>query len=125
MGAAEEAGGRARRRDAALADALEDGARVLLRLAGRLRALDTDAPTGPPDGASPVTTGRVHGLGERQVRVLALDGLRTELGLSAGEVARELGIAQSNATNLLKRLEALGHLSPIPDERPARWRRSS
>jgi DNA-binding transcriptional ArsR family regulator len=102
---------------------------VLVRLAARLRALkegdraaDRAAAPPPPARPAPRPTQRQR-LGERQMAVLALGGLSDEQGLSAGEVAKALGYAPANATNLLERLEGLEYLTRVPDERPARWRR--
>jgi DNA-binding transcriptional ArsR family regulator len=118
-------------RDAAVADALDEAARVLVRLAARLRAVhdgeraaDRAAAPPPPTPKRPSRpAAQRQGLGERQMAVLALGGLADEHGLSAGEVAKVLGVAQSNATKLLNRLEELEYLIRVPDERPARWRR--
>lgn len=118
-------------RDAAVADALGEASRVLVRLAARLRALHEGEPAADRIAAPPAPTpkrparpaSQRQRLGERQMAVLALGGLADEHGLSAGEVAKVLGVAQSNATNLLNRLEELKYLVRVPDERPARWRR--
>jgi DNA-binding transcriptional ArsR family regulator len=123
-----------RERDAAFADALDEAARVLVRLSARLRALGEGdraadrAAAPPPPAPSARSAGRPaqrQRLGERQMAVLALGGLADEHGLTAGEVAKALGYAPANATNLLKRLEDLEYLTRVPDERPARWRRST
>jgi DNA-binding MarR family transcriptional regulator len=116
----------ARERDIAFADALDEGARVLMRLSARLRALHVadDAPSSEATSAADELP-RVRALGQRQLTVLRLGGLGDQLGLSASEVATALGYSPSNATNLLKRLEELQHLVRVPGERPARWRRLS
>jgi hypothetical protein len=116
-----------RERDVAFADALDEGARVLMRLSARLRALHAGerAPSTPasPTGPVAVDLPRARSLGQRQLAVLGLGGLGDQLGLSASEVATALGYSPANATNLLKRLEELTHLVRVPGERPARWRR--
>ena len=124
-----EAGPAARERDAAFADALEEGARVLMRLSARLRTLHmgeqaADRAAAPP-GPAPVDIRRAQPLGERQMAVLGLGGLGGELGLAASEVAQALGYTPSNATNILKRLEELDYLVRVRDERPVRWRRTT
>ncbi|MCZ2826024.1 MULTISPECIES: MarR family transcriptional regulator [unclassified Modestobacter] len=118
-----------RERDAAFADALDEGARVLMRLSGRLRALHVgeqaaDRAAAPP-GPAPVDIRRAQPLGERQMAVLDLSGLGAELGLAASEVAQALEYTPSNATNILKRLEELNYLVRVRDERPVRWRRAT
>src|SRR4051794_16335352 len=122
----------ARERDAAVADALDEAARVLVRLAARLRAVHdgpraADRAAAPPPAVSapekPDRRRRRQPLGERQQAVLALGGLGTETGLAAGDVAQALGYTAPNATNILKRLEELSYLSRVPGERPLRWRR--
>lgn len=118
-------------RDAAVADALDEAARVLVRLAARLRAVhdggraaDRAAAPPPPAPQRPSrSASQRQRLGDRQMAVLALGGLTDEHGLSAGEVAKVLGVAQPNATKLLNRLEELEYLVRVPDERPTRWRR--
>jgi hypothetical protein len=118
-----------RERDIAFADALDEGARVLMRLSARLRALRVaeGAPSNAATSAEPaaVALPRARALGQRQLAVLGLGGLGDQVGLSASEVATVLGYSPANATNLLKRLEELRHLVRVPDERPARWRRPS
>ena len=117
-------------RDAAVADALDEAARVLVRLAARLRVVHGGGPAAERAAAPPQSTtqrparssSQRQRLGERQVAVLALGGLADEHGLSAGEVAKALGAAQSNVTKLLNRLQELEHLVRVPEERPARWR---
>jgi hypothetical protein len=116
-----------RDRDFAFADALDEGARVLMRLSGRLRALHVaeSAPAKRATRAAPAATAlpRARALGQRQLAVLGLGGLGDQLGLSASEVATALGYSPANVTNVLKRLEGLRHVLRVPDERPARWRR--
>jgi DNA-binding MarR family transcriptional regulator len=113
----------------AFADALDEGARVLMRLSARLRALHV-ADNAPSSGAvsaarTALELPRARALGQRQLAVLGLGGLGDPVGLSASEVATALGYSPANATNLLKRLEDLKHLVRVPGERPARWRRLS
>jgi hypothetical protein len=67
----------------------------------------------------------VRGLGIRQRAVLALGDLMREHGLSAADVASALAIGPSNARNVLKRLEAVGYVVQVPEERPARWRQAN
>jgi DNA-binding transcriptional ArsR family regulator len=119
----------ARERDMAFADALDEGARVMMRLSARLRALHPAGKASPrvtpPADAGVVELPRAHTLGQRQLAVLGLGGLSDRQGLTAGDVAKALGYTPSNATNLLKRLEELEYLVRVPGERPARWRRPS
>ena len=88
--------------DAAVADALDEAARVLVRLAARLRAVHAEAAAeAPAAGARTTTRGRPPGralepdlsrqLGPRQEAVLGLGGLSDELGLTAAEAAKALG----------------------------------
>lgn len=112
----------------AFADALDEGARVLMRLSARLRALHpAPDPASTASAAGPAATdvGRAQPLGQRQLAVLGLGGLGDQPGLSAGEVAKALGYTASNATNLLKRLEEREYLVKVPGERPTRWRRAT
>jgi CRP-like cAMP-binding protein len=117
----------ARARDIALAEALDEGARVLMRLSGRLRALhaaesDPAHALAAPSAAA-VRLPRAQGLGQRQLAVLGLGGLGDPRGLAAADVAKALGYTPANATNLLKRLEDREHLERVAGERPIRWRR--
>ncbi|MGY1810655.1 MarR family transcriptional regulator [Blastococcus sp. SYSU D00669] len=118
-----------RQRDIAFADAFDEGARVLMRLSARLRALHVGDGASTPRATSAAPTAadlpRARALGQRQLAVLGLGGLGDQLGLSASEVAKALGYSPANATNLLKRLEELEHLVRVSGERPARWRRVS
>ena len=88
---------------------------------------EASAPAGsrPPTQAPPrrsAATG-VRALGARQLAVLAVGGLEANLGLAASDVAAALGYRAGNATNVLKRLEQIGELELVSNERPARWRR--
>lgn len=123
-----------RARDLAWAEALVGLARVAATLSTRLRAIHADT---AGDGlgedreggrATEVTAAvsRVPrgGLGPRQEAVLALGGLDAEPGMTTGEIATAVGSARTNTHKLLVRLEDLGALERMPDERPARWRRA-
>src|SRR5688572_12588749 len=94
-----------RERDMAFADALDEGARVLMRLSARLRALHAASRSAPsaspaqaPSQATAETVGRAQPLGQRQLAVLGLGGLGEPIGLAASEVAKALGYSPSNAT---------------------------
>ncbi len=117
----------ARERDIAFAEALDEGARVLMRLSGRLRALHavdaTSEPAAPLRAAAAPRLPRARGLGQRQLAVLGLGGLGDQRGLAAADVAKALGYTPANATNLLKRLEDREYLERVAGERPIRWRR--
>jgi DNA-binding IclR family transcriptional regulator len=63
-------------------------------------------------------------LGPRQLRVLEIVGLDSELGLTATEVAGEAALTAPNATVALKRLAELGYLVQVGGQRPARWQRA-
>jgi len=54
-----------------------------------------------------------------------LSGLDTPTGLSASDVGEALGYRRSHAHNLLTRLEELGMVGRVADERPQRWRRAA
>lgn len=121
----------AREREQAWAEAFITIGRALTTLGLRLRDPHTGDAAPPPGKSAPLpvevaSAGAVPkgGLGPRQHAVLALGGLDSEQGLSAGEVATAVGINQANAQNVLKRLEGLGYLEAVADERPARWRRA-
>lgn len=122
-------------RDLAWAEAFAGLARVAGTLSTRLRQIhetDGDGDGGQVDvtteAPSRSSAARVRlpkgGFGPRQQEVLGLRGLDTAHGLSAPDVATSLGYSRPNAQNLLKRLEELGVLQRVPDERPARWRRA-
>ena len=125
----------ARARDLAWAEALAGLSRVAATLSTRLHEMHR--PAAPAAGATtelidaatsapPVRSGRIPhgGFGPRQRAVLALGGLDSAHGLSAGEVGRVLDIRQQNAHSTLTGLENLGQLMRIPGERPIRWRRA-
>lgn len=59
----------------------------------------------------------------RQLAVLALGGLDTELGLAVPDVMKALNYRRPNAHTVLDRLTDLGYLERIPDEQPTRWRK--
>lgn len=63
------------------------------------------------------------GLGPRQLAVLALGGLKTSTGMSAGHVVTATGYKRPNVYPLLERLTELGYLEIIPEEQPTRWRK--
>ena len=118
---------RDRARDLAVADALVSIGRALTLLGSRLHdvhadhaeSLDSDEPEAAVSDAA-VPRG---GLGPRQLAVLALGGLNTPTGLSAGDVVTATGYKRPNVYPLLERLTELGYLEPVPDEQPARWRK--
>jgi hypothetical protein len=129
VGVANEAG-RDRARDLAFAEALLGLSRVAATLSTRLRAVHADEPFANGRADAGVETTRpvlpVVGprLGPRQLRVLEIAGLDSELGLAAADVATEAGLTAPNATVALKRLAELGYLVQVADQRPARWRRT-
>lgn len=125
----------ARARDLAWAEALAGLSRVAATLSTRLHEMHragaptegtAAGPTAAVAAVAPVRSGRIPrgGFGPRQREVLALGGLESVHGLSAGEVGRALDIRQQNAHSTLAGLEKLGQLERVPDERPARWRRA-
>jgi hypothetical protein len=44
--------------------------------------------------------------------------------MSASDVMTATGFKRPNVYPLLERLTELGHLEPVPDEQPARWRKA-
>lgn len=83
-------------------------------------------PATPNTAPAPVTpTGAVprNGMGPRQLAVLALGGLDTELGLAVSDVMKALNYRRPNAHTVLDRLTDLGYLERVPDEQPTRWRK--
>ena len=125
-----------RARDLAWAEAFAGLARVSATLSTRLRQIhaeSTDAAGSSGEEPSALerprpAPGRARqpkgGFGPRQQTLLALGGLDLPEGLSAPEVAASLGWARSNAHGVMTRLEELGALHRLPDERPARWTRA-
>lgn len=120
--------GRDRARDLAFAEALLGLSRVAATLSTRLRAVHADerelghqaADSAETPPALPTVGPR---LGPRQLRVLEVEGLESELGLSAADVADAAALMAPNATVALKRLAELGYLVQVDGQRPARWRR--
>lgn len=119
---------RTRARDLAVADALVSIGQALTLLGSRLADVhaqredaDASAPEEQPSAAgAAVPRG---GLGPRQVAVLALGGLGTALGMSAGDVVTATGYKRPNVYPLLERLTELGYLEVVPEEQPTRWRK--
>jgi hypothetical protein len=70
-------------------------------------------------GAAPETSRK---LGQRQQALLALPGLREDLGLSSAEVAIQLEIAIPNAHAALTGLAGRNLVERIGDDKPVRWR---
>jgi hypothetical protein len=119
-------------RDLAWAEAFAGLARVSSTLATRLRQIHEDAPTEevevPPESSpAPAKQTRLPrgGFGPRQQQVLALTGLDTAEGVSVADVSAAFGWKRSNTHNLMTRLEELGALQRMPDERPTRWQRAA
>lgn len=110
-----------------MADALVSIGRALTLLGTRLAAVhDQDSSEEVAAEVEVATLGAElprGGLGPRQLAVLALGGLETPTGLAVADVETATGLARPNVHKLLQRLTELGHLEPVPDERPARWRR--
>ncbi|MFC8502482.1 hypothetical protein ACFUC1_08985 [Pedococcus sp. NPDC057267] len=100
--------------DDAMAQLAEDVGRALLRFADTLRQ-ERQAVE-----ATRRSDGRTRGA--LQERVLALEGLAAQGGMSAAEVAEPLAVAPSNATRALNALADRGDLEVIEGERPMRWR---
>lgn len=75
-------------------------------------------PGRPPAAAVPSAP---PGLSDRQAAAWARPELHSEAGVTSGELAKLLSWKQPNADQVLKRLEALGHITRVPDERPHRW----
>lgn len=111
----------------ALAQLADDVAQALSSYAAALRRGGVHPPAAAPPGGvgTPPATPRPAALGERQQRLLALSGLDSADGLSNREIAELLGIKIPNATAVTKRLAELGHLQPVPDEAPVRYRRAA
>lgn len=122
---------RERARDLAVADALVSIGQALTLLGSRLA--DVHAQPQPQSEASeespepqwqvPGAAVPRGGLGQRQLAVLALGGLSTPLGLSAGDVVTATGYKRPNVYPLLERLTELGYLEVVPEEQPTRWRK--
>ena len=111
-----------------MADALVSIGRALTLLGTRLSAVYDDD-TGE-DAVAVVDRAALGaevprgGLGPRQLAVLALGGLDTLAGLAVADVETATGLQRPNVHKLLQRLTELGYLEQVPDERPARWRRT-
>lgn len=123
------AASRARARDLAVADALVAVGRALTLLGSRLHdvhadpepeQLDEDEASEAAASGAAIPRG---GLGPRQLAVLALGGLNSPTGLSAGDVVTATGYKRPNVYPLLERLAELGYLEVVPDEQPTRWRK--
>jgi hypothetical protein len=124
----------ARARDLAWAEALSGLSAVAATLAARLKevhaapapdpgqALAAAGSPGRLDAKAPTMRPR-GGFGPRQLAVMDLDGIAEKRGVCASDVADTLGYRVPNAHSLLNRLEKLGALERVPDQRPARWRR--
>ena len=98
----------------AIAQLAEDVGQALVRFAERVRREEA-VPVADDEGAG-------RRLGKTQTRVLALPGLATESGMSSGEVAEQLGLAQGNAQRTLSSLTSIGLLQQVEGVRPNRWR---
>jgi hypothetical protein len=122
---------RQRARDLAVADARVSIGQALTLLGSRLvdvhaqpesESESSEESPGPPWQVPNAAVPR-GGLGQRQLAVLALGGLNTASGLSAGDVVTATGYRRPNVYPLLERLTELGYLEPVPEEQPTRWRR--
>ncbi len=120
--------GAARARELAVAEALVSIGQALTLLGSRLAELHAPAAQREAVAAEePAVPGAAvprGGLGPRQVAVLGLGGLSTPTGMSAGDVVTATGLKRPNVYSVLERLTELGYLEPVPDEQPARWRRT-
>lgn len=111
-----------------MGDALVAIGRALTLLGSRLHDVHADPRESLPDAddaTEAVPGGAVPrgGLGPRQLAVLALGGLNTRLGMSAGDVVTATGYKRPNVYPLLERLAELGYLEQVPNEQPTRWRK--
>jgi IclR helix-turn-helix domain len=118
----------AQARELAVAEALVSIGQALTLLGSRLSELhapaahrETAAAEAPAVAGVAVPRG---GLGPRQLAVLGLGGLSAPTGMSAGDVVTATGLKRPNVYAVLERLTELGYLEPVPDEQPARWRRT-
>ena len=120
--------GATRARELAVAEALVSIGQALTLLGSRLSELHAPAAERATAAAeAPAVPGAAvprGGLGPRQVAVLGLGGLSTPEGMSAGDVVTATGLKRPNVYTVLERLTELGYLEPVPDEQPARWRRT-
>lgn len=99
---------------------LADGvSRALAQFALELRATTT-APVAPAAVEQPVD--RPAPRGKRQRQVLALPGIRSEVGMTAGQVSSDIGVTGPNAYKLLESLVAGGWLEVVVDVEPTHWR---
>ena len=118
----------ARARELAVAEALVSIGQALTLLGSRLSDLHAPASqrqrVAADAQAVPCAAVPRGGLGPRQLAVLGLGGLSTPTGMSAGEVVTATGLKRPNVYAVLERLTELGYLEPVPDEQPARWRRT-
>jgi hypothetical protein len=120
---------RERARDLAVADALVSIGQALTLLGSRLADVhaqsqsESSEESSEPQWQVPGAAVPRGGLGQRQLAVLALGGLSTPLGLSAGDVVTATGYKRPNVYPLLERLTDLGYLEVVPEEQPTRWRK--
>lgn len=100
------------------ADLADGVSRALAQFALELRAATT--PVAPADveqlGDLPAPRGK------RQRELLALPGISTESGMTAGQVAVDVGVTGPNAYKLLESLVAGGWLEVAVDVEPTHWR---
>jgi hypothetical protein len=120
----------ARDRDLAWAEAFAGLARVASTLSTRLRQIHETPELAPPSPGRALSTrspaddrGPRGGLGPRQLAVLSMLALDSELGVSASDVVKAQGWTAPNSNTVLNSLEKVGALERVPDERPIRWRR--
>lgn len=98
---------------------LADGvSRALAQFARELRAATT--PVAPAAVEQPAA--RPAPRGKRQREVLALPGISVGNGMTAGQVAADIGVTGPNAYKLLESLVAGGWLEVVVDVEPAHWR---
>lgn len=102
--------------DAALADLAESVGRALIRYAQVVRdeGVDTDNPAAEAAEEGP--------RGRLQRAVLALDGIASDRGLSAAEIAGGVGATQPNTYKLVERMIAGGWLEQVAGVEPRHWR---
>jgi hypothetical protein len=100
---------------------LADGvSRALAQFAQELRAV----PTPVAAVAVEQPANRPAPRGKRQREVLALPGIASEDGMTAGQVAAHIGVTGPNAYKLLESLVAGGWLEVVADAEPTHWRSS-
>lgn len=100
----------------ALAALAEEVSAALMRFATALGTSD-------PEPMSAEAPGSAAPRGERQKAVLKLKGIGSEAGMTAVQVANEVGVRQPNAYKLLEAMVDRGWLELVPDAEPNHWRK--